>query len=258
MLTSARQVPDALGVGKVLVNLAHELILVVEQERLLVVEKRHMQALEFTDGLRQATYAQMGEHLAIHELAIHIHLGTVGGHEVHLVSHGREELAQPVEAAPRGCGEVHALLAQGENEVVGLGRNLAMLVKQGTVHVGGDEADQHELLSALACIREGRDIENALRANPERGDDRKREEDHAHDGIERGLDAGSARSPHEGIVLAGHVFRRAIAHEPAERERELCDHRASRTSTKPPCPTFRTASNISCGLSPTTQTLWES
>ena len=135
------QLPDALGVGQVLVHLAHELVLVIHQKRLGAVKERQVQVVEHADHARQVADGQMRVHLAVDLLALGIDLRAVGRHKVHLVHHGLEEGAKAIVAAAGRCGKTNAPLAQGDDELVGLGRHLAVLVQQRSVHVRGDQFD---------------------------------------------------------------------------------------------------------------------
>ena len=77
---------------QVLVDLALEAVLVIEQEALGAVEKGDVEAIEVVDRLLQAPEPDVREDLAIDEFAGHHDLGTVRCHEIHLVHDGGKEL----------------------------------------------------------------------------------------------------------------------------------------------------------------------
>ena len=87
---------DVLGVGQVLVHLAHVLGLVVHQEGARAVEQRQVQAVEHVANLLEAAHGGVAVDLAVDESAVGVDLAAVGGDEVHDVAHGLEELAERV------------------------------------------------------------------------------------------------------------------------------------------------------------------
>ena len=93
------QLPNALGIGKVLIDLAHELALVIEQKGLGSVKERKMQIGKRRDGLGELSNRQVRIHLAVYHFAVGVDLGAVGGNKVHLVANGCKELAQAIVAA---------------------------------------------------------------------------------------------------------------------------------------------------------------
>ena len=92
------QLPNTLGIGKVLIDLTHELALVIEQEGLGSVKERKMQIGKRRDCLGELSNRQVRIHLAVHHLAVGEDLGAVSGDKVHLVANGRKELAQAIVA----------------------------------------------------------------------------------------------------------------------------------------------------------------
>ena len=71
------QVPNALGVGKVFVHLAHELALVVKQKGLRTVEQRQVKVVEHLDHAGKLANSKMRVHLTIDQLAVCVDLRAV-------------------------------------------------------------------------------------------------------------------------------------------------------------------------------------
>ena len=90
------QLPNALGIGKVLIDLTHELALVIEQEGLGSVKKRKMQIGKRRDGLGEPSNRQVQIHLTVYHFTVGVDLGAVSGDKVHLVANRCKELAQAV------------------------------------------------------------------------------------------------------------------------------------------------------------------
>ena len=136
-----RQVAHAQRVRQVLVQLAFEALLVVQQVRNLTVEHHQVQAVEQVDHVLEPAQRGMAEHLAVDKPARNHHLRTVGGHEIHLVAHGGEQLLQRVEAPAGGRHKADARGSQPLDKAERLRRHIAFAVQKRAVHIRCDELD---------------------------------------------------------------------------------------------------------------------
>ena len=133
------RVKDALGVGQVLVELAHVVALVVEQVGVRAIVEHQVEAVELLARAEEPQHRARREDLAVKQYAVGVDLRAKRRHVVHPVSHGLEEPAQRLVPAPGARAEDDPALAQRLDELEGLLGDLSVPVEQGAVHVGSDE-----------------------------------------------------------------------------------------------------------------------
>ena len=134
------------GIRQVLVHLALEARLIVQEVAARLVEQRQVHGVEQVHHARQPLHGRMREYLEVHQLALHDDLRAVRRHEVHAVHDGLEQLAQRVEAPPRRGREPHAPLPQAQDELVRAVGHALVRVEHGAVHIAGDELEHGNLL----------------------------------------------------------------------------------------------------------------
>ena len=136
-----RQVAHTQRVRQVLVQLAFEALLVVQQVRNLTVEHHQVQAVEQVDHVLEPAQRGMAEHLAVDKPTRNHHLRAVGGDKVHFAAHGGEQLLQRIEAPTGGRHKTDARSPQPLDKVERLRRHIAFAVQKRAVHIRCDELD---------------------------------------------------------------------------------------------------------------------